>query len=168
MTRTALIVTAVLAVACARPRADEPKNSAAEATATRAVEMVGRVAEVGSDPTTWLALEPSSGGPQVRLVGAGAAGLRAVNGAVAWVKGSGSSTEITVEAFEIRQVGGQDVDDGIILVSASGVQLRLQSGATRAVPNATPALRDIAGARVWISRPVPGVTPSYGVITPRP
>ncbi len=60
------------------------------------------------------------------------------------------------------------MDDGIVVAAASGVELRMRNGVTRPVPLATPALRGIAGARVWISRPVAGVTPSYGVIAPKP
>jgi hypothetical protein len=42
----------------------------------------------------------------------------------------------------------------------------MQSGAQRDVPYAPPALRELAGARIWVSRPVAGVAPSYGVVTP--
>ncbi len=166
--RTALIVLSMLLVtSCARggrPAAD----TTPAALATQAVEVVGRVVEVGSDPATWLVLEPISGGAQTRLGGPGAALLRAVNGAVVWVSGSRMATELRVDVFEVRRIGDQDVDDGMIVATPSGVELRMRSGATRGVPNATPALRDIAGARVWISRPVSGVTPSYGVIAPKP
>lgn len=166
--RTALIGLGTLLVASCvrggRPAAD----TAPAVSATQAVEVIGRVVEVGSDPATWLVLEPFGGGAQTRLGGPGASLLRAVNGAVVWVSGPRMANELRVDVFEVRRIGDQDVDDGMIVATPSGVELRMRSGATRAVPNATPALRDIAGARVWISRPVPGVTPSYGVIAPKP
>ena len=140
----------------------------AQAPAAETIEAMGRVVEVGSDPTTWLALEPVTGGAQTRLGGPGATALRAVNGATVWVSGSRTANEIRVEVFEVRRIGNQDVDDGIVVATPTGVELRMRSGATRPVPNATPTLRDIAGARVWISRPVAGVTPSYGVLAPKP
>jgi hypothetical protein len=163
------VIALLVAVAsCARARDErQPPAVAASAIASGMDEATGRVVEVGSDPTTWLALEVP-GGTQTRLVGPGATMLRAVDGATVWVRGTRTASEFSVETFEIRRIGDQDVDDGIIVATAAGVELRMRSGTTRAVPLATPALREIAGARVWISRPVAGVTPSYGVIAPKP
>lgn len=168
MTRSALAVLASLTLAsCIRVRVEHaPTATAAPVVLT--AEAVGRVVEVGSDPTTWMALEPVGGGAQTRLDGPGAAALRAVNGATVWVRGAGSPSAITVEVFEVRRIGDQEVDDGVVVATSGGVELRMRSGATRSVPNATPALREMAGARIWISRPVAGVTPSYGVISPNP
>ena len=167
--RAALVVLASLTLAsCARTRAEQQSAGGTASAAPQTVEATGRVVEVGSYPTTWLALEPIGGGAQTRLGGPGAAALRAVNGAIVWVSGSRAGDEISVAVFEVRRIGDQDVDDGIVVAAASGVELRMRNGVTRPVPLATPALRGIAGARVWISRPVAGVTPSYGVIAPKP
>lgn len=158
------MLAAVLA-SCGRAKLERP---AATTPAVATAESLGRVVEVGSDPTTWLALEPLAGGVQIRLAGPALTQLRAVNGAVVWVSGMQVGAELRVDAFEVRRIGDRDVDDGIVVASAHGVELRMRDGATRPVPDATPELRTIAGARVWISRPVPGVTPSYGVIAPKP
>jgi hypothetical protein len=40
------------------------------------------------------------------------------------------------------------------------------AGREREIPSAPPALRSLAGARIWVSRPDGGVAPSYGVINP--
>ncbi|MEK7403286.1 MAG: hypothetical protein AABZ80_13095, partial [Gemmatimonadota bacterium] len=114
--RAALVVLASLTLAsCARTRAEQQSAGGAASAAPQAVEATGRVVEVGSDPTTWLALEPIGGGAQTRLGGPGAAALRAVNGAIVWVSGSRAGDEISVAVFEVRRIGDQDVDDGIVV-----------------------------------------------------
>ncbi len=169
MMRTGLMVIGALVIASCSRGARQPAGTTPATTAAPVVEATGRVVEVGADPATWLALEPIGGGAQTRLSGPGAALLRSVNGAVVWVSGQrAADNDIRVDVFEVRRIGDRDVDDGIVVATANGVELRSRSGATRPVPNATPALRDIAGARVWLSRPVAGVTPSYGVIAPKP
>ena len=164
--RTAIILlSAITLTSCVKKTVEyRPPTTAPAVLHT---EALGRVVEVGSDPTTWLALESLSGG-QTRLSGSGSAMLRAVPGAIVWVSGNRTATEIMVDVFEVRRVGELEVDDGIVVAATNGVELRLRNGTTRPVPLATPALRAIAGARVWISRPVDGVTPSYGVIAARP
>jgi hypothetical protein len=123
----------------------------------------GRVSEMGADPTTWIALVPA-GGRAVRL-GGNIAPLRNLTGAEIWVSGFGEHDSFQVSRFEVRKVSGRDVDDGIVLlVEPDRLALRMRSGATRAIPNAPPALRALADARVWITRPVADQAPSYGLI----
>ena len=129
-------------------------------------ELVGKVLEVGADPATWLVIQPD-GGPQLRIGGPSLPSLRNTLGATAWVRGAMVGAEFRVDVFEIRRVGEQAVDDGYLSATGDALTLMKRNGASVAVPNATPALRALAGSRVWISRPVPGVTPSYGVITPK-
>lgn len=167
------VIAAVALSSCGRAKVERQPPAAIAAIAAIAatepgVEATGRVVEVGSDPATWLALEPVGGGAQTRLGGPAVTLLRAVNGAVVWVSGTRNGNELRVDAFEVRRIGDQDVDDGVVVATANGVELRMRSGTSRPVPNATPALKAAAGARVWISRPVAGVTPSYGVIAPKP
>lgn len=124
---------------------------------------LGRVAVVGPDPVTWVVLVEASGA-QLRLDGAATDLLRALTGAEVLVRGMRGRSALRVETFVVRRVNGAEVDDGIVLTSPVGVSLRLESGAERAVADAPPGLRALSGARVWVSRPVRGVTPSYGVI----
>jgi len=167
MIRIASVVLIWVALAsCVRVKIE--RTPPATPSTERPVEATGRVVEVGSDPTTWLALEPVSGGAQTRLDGSAATTLRALTGAIVWVSGRRSANAMRVDVYEVRRVGDQDVDDGVIVEMANGLGLRMRTGTVRAVPDATPALRAIVGARVWISRPVAGVTPSYGVIAPKP
>ena len=161
--RGALLALVVVAIACARPRSDQ---AAVESVAIASDSIVGQVTEVGSDPGTWLSLQPQGGGASRRLTGERASRLRAVLGADVWIRGASESGAFRVDDLEVRRVNDQEVDDGIVIVTADRVEIRTRSGMQRSVPNAPPALRQLAGARVWISRPVAGVAPSYGVIEP--
>lgn len=149
------------ATACARARSDATMQGS---TAVSADSVVGRVSEVGADPMTWMSLRPSNGGAAIRLTGSIADKTRAVAGADVWVMGERTSDGFRVDAFEVRRVNDAPVDDGVIVVASGRVAVRLPSGTERDVPNAPPAMRDLAGARVWVTRPVSGVAPSYGVI----
>lgn len=158
--------------AAAIPATQPPVNSSPKGTggtATRAPvgptadTAVGRVAEVGPDPATWMALTPP-GGTQIRLRGQGGEEMRAVTGAMVWVRGTRDAAGFRVDAFEVRQVNDQPVDDGVIVVTAGGVAVRMQSGVQREVPNAPRSMREMPGTRIWVSRPVSGVAPSFGVI----
>lgn len=134
------------------------------AATPRADTAVGRVAQVGPDPVGWMALTPAGGGAQLRLSGPGAVTLRAVSGAHVWVSGAREANGFRVDAFEVRRVNDQPVDDGIVVVTPAGVAIRMRSGARRDVPNAPPSMREMPGVRIWVSRPVAGVAPSFGVI----
>jgi hypothetical protein len=122
------------------------------------------VVRLGPDPVGWWALTGADGA-QLRLSGDATRALCSVSGATVQVRGARASNEFQVTAFDVKMVNDQAVDDGIVAVSASGVTLRLPSGTERAVPNASADLRRQDGRRVWITRPVEGVAPSYGVIT---
>ncbi|MGH8638238.1 MAG: hypothetical protein ACREUZ_13980 [Burkholderiales bacterium] len=144
---------------------DSPRvaPSAVAASATSEDTLVGQVSEMGADPATWIALVPR-GGRAVRL-GGNVAPLRSLTGAEIWVSGGGEHDGFQVTRFEVRKVNGRDVDDGIVmLVQPDRLALRMRSGATRSIPNAPPALRALADARIWITRPVANQAPSYGVI----
>ena len=146
---------------CAQPRSSASSHQATTVAITDSV--VGRVVVVGPDPVSWVAITVA-GGAQVRLNGAAAELMRSVSGADVWVGGAQVAGGFRADAFEVRAVNDQPVDDGIVVVTPSGVAIRMRSGAQRDVPYAPPALRDMAGARIWVSRPVAGVAPSYGVI----
>lgn len=166
--RGAVLVLAALGAAtaaCARPRSGASTDGSTSVAAPTPDTAFGRVAEVGSDPMTWMSLQPAGGGTSLRLSGAGATALRTVSGTQVWVKGVRESNGFRVDVFEVRIVNDQPVDDGIVVVTPAAVAIRMRSGTQRDVPNAPPALREMPGARIWVSRPVPGVAPSYGVIT---
>jgi hypothetical protein len=144
-----------------------PPNTRPTAPAVQSADtIVGRVSEVGADPATWLSLQPSGGAAAVKLTGSVDA-LRSIGGAEVWVSGARQSDGFRVDAFEVRRVNGQLVDDGVVVVEPDRVDIRMRTGARRAVPNAPTAMRGMAGARIWVTRPAANRAPSYGVIAPQ-
>ncbi|MEX2179802.1 MAG: hypothetical protein WD801_13890 [Gemmatimonadaceae bacterium] len=154
------------AAACvpARQNGDTLGGATQSPVGQSADTLVGVVARVGSDPVSWMAITPPDGG-QLRLSGTASAALGAVAGAHVWVTGARESSGFRVDAFEVRRVNGQPVDDGVVVVTSSDVAIRTRSGMQRTIPNAPPSMRELAGARVWVSQPVGGVAPSYGLIS---
>ena len=150
-------------VACTNTRVESGRG-ATSAVPQSSDSVTGRVVEVGSDPATSLALQPAGGGASLRLEGQVDA-LRNVTGAEVSVIGTRAAGLFQVQAFTVTRVNGQPVDDGIVVVSGDKVLLRFASGAEREIPYAPPTLRSSAGARVWVSKPVTGVSPSFGVIS---
>ena len=124
----------------------------------------GTVGEHGADPLTFIAI--TSRGAQTRVSGAQLAGLSAVKGAEVWARGRREGNSFVVDSFEVRRANNQAVADGIVSVSGTTVSVRTSS-ATLRYPDAPTALRNAAGARVWITPPVAGQAPSFGVIRAR-
>ena len=144
-----------------------PPNTRLAAPAVQSADtIVGRVSEVGAEPATWLSLQPSGGATAVKLSG-GVNPLRSIGGAEVWVSGARQSDGFRVDAFEVRRVNGELVDDGVVVVEPDRVDIRMRTGARRAVPNAPTAMRGMAGARIWVTRPAANRAPSYGVIAPQ-
>jgi hypothetical protein len=145
------------------PSRSEPLPPAAAQPARASGDtLVGLISEMGADPATFIAIVPT-GGRAVRLTGQTAL-LRRITGAEVWVSGSQERDGFQVARFEVRKVNGRAVDDGIVIAQPDRVAVQLRSGALRSVPDAPPALRGLAGARIWITRPVANQAPSYGVI----
>ncbi len=126
--------------------------------------LVGIVSELGSDPTAWLSLRPASGAPARRLSGDSSRALRSVLGAEVWIRGEQRDGEFVVHAFEVRSVNGMPVDDGLIRMAGTGLEIVMRSGQRRGVPS---SLERSVGSRVWITRPEAGRAPSFGVIRAR-
>ncbi len=124
--------------------------------------IVGKVGEHGFDPVTFLAITPA-GGAQTRVSGANLAALRAAKGAEVWARGEMVRSEFRVDTFEVRRANDQAVADGVVSVSGSTVTVRTSAG-TLTYPDAPTALRAAAGSRVWITPPIKGQAPSFGVI----
>ena len=124
--------------------------------------ITGRINEHGFDPVTFLAITPTSGA-QIRLSGSQIAALGNVKGADVWARGRQDADGFVVDTFEVRQVNDRPAEDGIVSVAGTTVTVRT-ARATLTYPDAPTALRDAAGARVWITPPVAGQAPSFGII----
>lgn len=124
--------------------------------------IVGKVAEHGFDPETFLAITPA-GGAQTRLSGAQLAALGSVKGAEVWARGKKEGATFRVDTFEVRRANDQAVEDGVVSVSGTTVTVRTARGVLT-YPDAPTNLRNAAGSRVWITPPIKGQAPSFGVI----
>jgi hypothetical protein len=151
-------------VACATPQSNSGAGPNAASVAA-ADTLTGVVTEVGADPATWMSIRPAAG-PSLRIVGPFAPAMRSVNRTEVWVSGRRQADGFSVDAFEVRRANGVAVDDGVIAIEGGKAFLQLRSGTRREIPDAPPALLAMNGARVWITRPVSGQAPSYGVISP--
>lgn len=145
-------------------KADTKTDTKAPTPVVKGDAIVGVVGEHGADPITFIAITPA-GGPQTRVSGSQLDGLRAVTGAEVWARGKKDANGFRVDTFVVRKANNQDVADGIVTVSGTTVVVRTGSGTVR-YPDAPTALRQAAGARVWITPPVAGQAPSFGVIKP--
>lgn len=128
--------------------------------------IVGRVAEHGADPITFIAITPA-GGVQTRISGGQLGMLAAVKGAEVWAGGRKDGAAFIVDTFEVRRANDRAVEDGVVSVSGTTVKVRTARGASITYPDAPAALRSAAGARIWITPPVAGQAPSFGIIRPR-
>ena len=162
MNKSLVGLTAALCVITACASTQNGKNTST--SSAPADTLVGLVTEVGSDPGTWMSLRPAGGGQSVRLTGDSVATLRAVSRTEIWVSGARQLDEFRVDAFEVRKANDVAVDDGRVSVEQGKVYLTTRSGAKREVPNAPPQLLSMAGARIWVTRPVANQTPTVGVI----
>jgi hypothetical protein len=145
-------------------KADISSDTKTVANPPKGDAIVGMVGEHGADPITFIAITPA-GGPQTRVSGGQLEQLRAVKGAEVWASGRKDASGFRVDTFVVRRANNQDVADGIVSVSGTTVIVRTASGTVR-YPDAPTALRAAAGARVWITPPVAGQAPSFGVIRP--
>ncbi len=74
---------------------------------------------------------------------------------------------LNVRSFTAVRVGDAPVMDGVVVANGSSLALETTGGRV-ALGNPPAALRDMLGARVWVSGPVATGPNSYGVIVPRP
>lgn len=169
--RTSALLLSVLATVACVPVSPANGNGSISAssggdaavdTSTQSADTLrGIVTIVGSDPGTWLVLQPSSG-PMVSL--SGAESLRSVSGADVWVSGRALDQLFEVERFTVRTVNDRGVHDGVVTRSGAGVVIQLTDGGRLAVPDAPPQLAALVGSRVWVTTPVAGAAVSFGVI----
>lgn len=150
-------------VGCAPAQSNSGTGSTAASAAT-ADTLTGVVSEVGADPATWMSIRPAAGGQSLRIVGPFAPIMRSVNGTEVWVSGRRQVDGFSVDAFEVRRANGVAVDDGIVVIDAGKAYLRASSGSRREITDAPREMLGMNGARVWVTKPVAGQTPTYGVI----
>ena len=157
----------------ARPaeRSSAPSGGAArpaEQGVPVAAPVRGTVRVVGSTPFTRVELRPEGGGRALTLTGDTAA-LRRAAALVVEVRGvpSADGRELQVERFTVVAANGEPVLDGFLRRDGDGLALETATGRVR-LGNPPAALRDQAGARVWIGGPAATGPNPYGVLVPAP
>lgn len=128
----------------------------------------GVVTIVGSDPLTWLSLQPAEGGMAIRLEGAAAEPLRMVSAAFVSVMGRRTSGSFVVSGFIVRRVDGQAVNDGVVTQRGNVLSLVLIEGGSIDLVQPSTGFFQLIRARIWMTVRQDGIAPSFGVISPAP
>lgn len=174
-----VLAIAVLA-ACAHnpdPRAGSESASAggadsAPGASASLTELTGRVMNGGTDRFTITTLQPRDG-RAVRLTGDLRDELRTLGGADVMVRGvmdsSGASGSLDVREYEVIEIDGRRPHVGVVL--AHDGELWLAAGDTLRLIPALDALRERAGAKIWVVGASDSAArelrvESYGVIAP--
>ena len=140
-------------------------NSRARADTAR-----GMVRLVGTAPAQQPVLQPSDGLGHVTLSGMVTSGMQRLEGLDVVVRGVRvSPRDIVVADYIVRGADGIPAYDGTLVASDDGYSLVLTDGSGRKrLSNVPTSLRDVAGARVWVSIPDGSSTPRrYGIIPRR-
>jgi len=145
----------------APPPAGSAPSDPAPAAAADTVR--GTVAEVGSEPGTWMVLR-TPGGAVVRLDGERPL-LRAVVGLEVMVRGTPAAGGLAVRELRVRSSNGVAAVDGVLERRGGGYVLVTSERGTLPVPHLPAALRGMVGARVWLAGPLDRAPDSSGVIS---
>jgi len=166
--------------ACAHnpePRAGSESASAtgtdsAPGASASLTELTGRVMNGGTDRFTITTLQPRDG-RAVRLTGDLRDELRTLGGADVMVRGvmdsSGSRGSLDVREYEVIEIDGRRPHVGVVL--AHDGELWLAAGDTLRLVPALDALRERAGAKIWVVGTIDAAAKelrveSFGVIAP--
>jgi hypothetical protein len=155
-----VLLATVMACVPPAPQADSPSNSVTGDT------LRGVVRVVGSDPGTWVTLQPA-GQRAVSLSGESAEALRSVSGADVWVRGRPMEWYFEVTQFSVRAIDGRATWDGVLRRNGQALALELSEGGTVQLDDPPQALQQYVGSRIWLTRPLPGRGAAYGVIAAR-
>lgn len=163
-TAAALLAAATLTLACGRNGGTRNGKTDSPAPATPDT-LTGVVLVTGADPLTRVEIRTATG--RVRLLGPVADSLRSVSRAEVAVVGRREAGGFRVRMFRVLRVGDIPVTDGLLRLDGDAAVLVTPGGERVRFGTAPPALRSLAGRRVWIASP-PGSAPSsWGVVGPR-
>ena len=159
------------------PRAGAESASAggadsAASTPASLTELTGRLINSGTDRFTITTLQTHEG-RAIRLGGDLRAELRTLSGADVMVRGvidsSAADDSFDVRDYEVVAIDGRQPHVGVLL--ARGGELWLAAGDTLRLVPTLDALRERAGAKIWVVGAIDSVAKelrveSYGVIAP--
>ncbi|MFN2566027.1 MAG: DUF5818 domain-containing protein [Gemmatimonadaceae bacterium] len=124
----------------------------------------GTAAVVGAIPITRVVLRPASGRP-ITLTGPLATEIGAASGADVWVRGRRvDDRTIEVTAYAVRTVDGQAALTGTLAADGGRLVLVTDDGRRHAIARPPPPLRELVGARVWITGDLATAISAYGVL----
>jgi hypothetical protein len=159
--RYGLLLLGTMAACAPQPNGAPPATPAANVAEDSAV--VGTVRVVGSMPVSTEVVVHSDGGRSTTIVGALAAEIRELSGAVVSVRGRPNARGLEATDYEIRSVDGRPVVMGTIEGIQDGVaHLRTRSGEIVHVNASGMPFR--VGQRVWVQGQQTLRVQSYGVI----
>jgi hypothetical protein len=123
----------------------------------------GMIQVVGSEPATWIVLQPS---PEQAVTLAGQREvLEQMAGLEVVVRGrSEAGGEFRVDAVTVRAANGVPAVDGVLHREDGGYVLRTTGGERFAVPHLPEPLRERVGWRIWLAGPLDRSPDSYGLI----
>jgi hypothetical protein len=125
----------------------------------------GIVSVAGTSFDQQLLLRTPTRSIRLSATAADSAALVRVAGAEVDAYGTGDERVLHVVSFVVISVDQRPVADGILVMRDNALALRTVAGVTR-LGNPPDALRNMVGARVWISGPLSSGPNSYGVIVP--
>ncbi|HVZ79060.1 MAG TPA: nuclear transport factor 2 family protein [Gemmatimonadaceae bacterium] len=128
----------------------------------------GIVAVVGTERDRRVVLRQGPTRPSITLAGPLATTIARAAGADVWVSGTRAGNTLTATAFLVRTVDGVPALDGT-LVSADGqVALVTADHVRHVITNAPAALRQLVGARAWVTGDLAHGGVTWGVLVPPP
>lgn len=160
-----LVLLATMLIACARSTPTPEQTPAQPHQLSLADTLRGTIAVVGTDPTAVVSLRTTISDPLLFLAGDEIPALRRLHGIDTWIAGrrTGENT-FHVLAFEVRAVDGLPAVDGILTAEPAGLSLLTADGQKLLVQQPPPALRELAGARIWVAGPLHLPPAAWGLI----
>ncbi len=129
--------------------------------------MRGVVSITGTSFEQQIQLRTVNGFTRLLAPPADSVALSRLGGVEIDVHGTGDGNTVHVTSFTAVRAGGQPVVDGVLTADGNALVLQTRTGRVT-LGNPPTALRQMIGARVWISGPLDAGPNSYGVIVPRP
>lgn len=132
-----------------------------------ATSLQGVVSITGTSFEQQIQLRTANGSTRLVASPADSAALSRLGGVEVEVRGPVDDNRMHVASFTAVRAAGEPVVDGVLAMDGNALVLQTSAG-RRTLGNPPAALRQMIGARVWISGPLDAGPNSYGVIVPRP
>lgn len=156
-----LLFASLVAGAC------QPKVSGADGRELAPDSLRGTVSVTGTSFEKILVLRHAGGSVTLTATPDDSAALLRIGGVDVVARGTRSEGGFTVVSFEVVQVEGKPVIDGLLVENAGRLMLKAR-GEQLALGNPPVQLRSRIGARIWIGGPLDTGPNTWGLIVPPP